>query len=82
MVTPRHFGLEIGSCVKTIFFSLQSFKDLTPDKWWAPPKSNPSPLHGLKVQLASLNGDPASHALNITWSINIDSEYYDFEYLF
>ncbi|KAK2840887.1 hypothetical protein Q7C36_012466 [Tachysurus vachellii] len=47
--------------------------DLKPDQWWPPPKSNPSPLRDLKLQLISLNGAPASLALNITWSINIDS---------
>lgn len=74
MNTIRHFGLELGSCVNDI----QSVEDLKPDNWYTPPKSNPSPLRDLKVQLTSLNGHPASLALNITWSINIDSEYYAF----
>ncbi|XP_047656210.1 interleukin-17 receptor B isoform X2 [Tachysurus fulvidraco] len=47
--------------------------DLEPDQWWPPPKSNPSPLRDLKLQLIYLNGTSASLALNITWSINIDS---------
>ncbi|KAF4070664.1 hypothetical protein AMELA_G00288170 [Ameiurus melas] len=60
----------VVTCTKT--------NDLNPDELWTPPDSNPSPLHDLKVQLTSLNGAPASLALNITWSINIDGEYYDF----
>ncbi|KAB5567635.1 hypothetical protein PHYPO_G00235120 [Pangasianodon hypophthalmus] len=55
----------VVTCTKT--------NDLNPDTWWTPPKSNPSPLHDLKVQFTSLNGAPASLALNITWAINIDS---------
>ncbi|XP_060787637.1 uncharacterized protein LOC132892995 isoform X3 [Neoarius graeffei] len=47
--------------------------DLNPENWYTPTKSNPSPLHDLKVQLTSLTGAPASPGLNITWSINIDS---------
>lgn len=72
-------GLGLNSSVNDFeFFSQYSVQDLKPDQWWPPPKSNPSPLRDLKLQLISLNGAPASHALNIKWSINIDSEYYDF----
>lgn len=63
----------------TSYFHDNLVEEFDPDEWrTAPSKPNPSPLHDLKVQLISLNGDPASLALNITWSINIDSEYYDF----
>ncbi|XP_046728201.1 interleukin-17 receptor B isoform X2 [Silurus meridionalis] len=55
----------VGTCTKT--------NDLEPDNWWMPPESYPSPLYDLKVQLTYLNGTPSSFALNISWSINIDS---------
>ncbi|XP_053480701.1 interleukin-17 receptor B [Ictalurus furcatus] len=54
----------VVTCTKT--------NDLNPDECWTLCEPNPSPLHDLKVQLTSLNGAPASLALNITWSIYID----------
>ncbi|KAM9475366.1 interleukin-17 receptor B isoform 1-T1 [Clarias gariepinus] len=57
----------VVTCTKT--------NDLTPDEWSTPPQSNPSPLHDLNVLLTPLNGT-ASLALNIAWSINVDSSVY------
>ncbi|KAF5907234.1 interleukin-17 receptor B isoform X1, partial [Clarias magur] len=58
----------VVTCTKTNDYN----EDLTPDEWLTPPQSNPSPLRDLNISFIPLNGTD-SLALDIAWSINIDS---------